>query len=147
MSRLLFGFTVFYAYIAFSQFFLIYYANIPEETLWYYHRLEGSWEGFTWLLLIGRFVLPFILLLPAAAKSNMKLVGVISAWLVIVHFIELHWIIMPTLHHYGMEFHWLDITTLLAIGGVVIGLFFMQLKKENMVANNDPRLEASLNKH
>lgn len=147
MSRLMFGFTVFYAYIAFSQYFLIYYANIPEETLWYYHRLEGSWENFTWLLLVGRFIIPFVLLLPAAAKANMKLVGAISVWIIIVHFIELHWIIMPTIHHHGIHFHWLDITTLLAIGGLVIGLFFQQLKKENMVANNDPKIETSLNKH
>lgn len=147
MSRLFFGFTVFYAYIAFSQFFLIYYANIPEETLWYYHRLEGSWEGFTYLLLIGRFVLPFILLLPAKSKSNMKLVGVVAAWIVVVHFIELHWIIMPTLHHHGMHFHWLDIATLLAIGGLFMGLFFNQFRKENMVSTNDPRFEASMNKH
>lgn len=147
LSKLLFGFTVFYAYIAFSQFFLIYYANIPEETLWYYHRLEGSWEGFTYLLLIGRFVVPFFILLPAASKSNMKLVGIVSAWIVIVHFIELHWIVMPTLHHYGMQFSWIDIATLLGIGGLFMGMFFLQFKKENMVANNDPRLDASMNKH
>ena len=147
LSKMLFGFTVFYAYIAFSQFFLIYYANIPEETLWYYHRLEGSWEGFTYLLLIGRFVIPFLILLPAASKSNMKLVGIVSAWIVIVHFIELHWIVMPTLHHYGMEFSWIDIATLLGIGGLFMGMFFRQFRKENMVANNDPRLDASMNKH
>lgn len=147
LSKLLFGFTVFYAYIAFSQFFLIYYANIPEETLWYYHRLEGSWEGFTYLLLIGRFVVPFFILLPAASKSNMKLVGIVSTWIVIVHFIELHWIVMPTLHHYGMQFSWIDIATLLGIGGLFMGMFFLQFKKENMVANNDPRLDASMNKH
>lgn len=147
LSKLLFGFTVFYAYIAFSQFFLIYYANIPEETLWYYHRLEGSWEGFTYLLLIGRFVVPFFILLPAASKSNMKLIGIVSAWIVIVHFIELHWIVMPTLHHYGIQFSWIDIATLLGIGGLFMGMFFLQFKKENMVANNDPRLDASMNKH
>lgn len=147
MSRLMFGFTVFYAYIAFSQFFLIYYANIPEETLWYYHRMEGNWTFFTWLLLAGRFVLPFILLLPAAAKSNMKLVGIISGWLVVMHFIEVYWIVMPTLHHYGINVHWLDVTTFLAIGGVVMGLFFSKFSKNNMVPSNDPKLEASLNKH
>ena len=147
LSKMLFGFTVFYAYIAFSQFFLIYYANIPEETLWFYHRLEGSWESFTYLLLIGRFVIPFLILLPAASKSNMKLVGIVSAWIVIVHFIELHWIVMPTLHHYGMEFSWIDIATLLGIGGLFMGMFFRQFRKENMVANNDPRLDASMNKH
>lgn len=147
MSKLMFGFTVFYAYIAFSQFFLIYYANIPEETLWYYHRLEGNWTMFTWLLLIGRFVIPFILLLPAASKSNMKLVGAISVWLIIIHFIEMHWIVMPTLHHHGIHFHWLDVTTLLGIGGLFLGLFFYQFKKNKMVAVNDPKFQASLDKH
>ena len=147
LSKMLFGFTVFYAYIAFSQFFLIYYANIPEETLWFYHRLEGNWESFTFLLLIGRFVIPFLILLPAASKNNMKLVGIVSAWIVIVHFIELHWIVMPTLHHHGMHFSWIDIATLLGIGGLFMGMFFRQFRKENMVANNDPRLDASMNKH
>lgn len=147
MSRMLFGFTAFYAYIAFSQFFLIYYANIPEETLWYYHRMEGNWTMFTWLLLFGRFVIPFILMLPAAAKSNMKLVGTLSAWIVVMHFIEIYWIVMPTLHHHGIHIHWMDVTTFLAIGGVVFGLFFNKFRKNNMVANHDPKLEASLNKH
>lgn len=147
MSRLFFGFTAFYAYIAFSQFFLIYYANIPEETLWYYHRLEGSWEGFTFLLLFGRFVVPFIVLIAANAKSNMKIVGAMSVLIVIMHFIEIHWIVMPTLHHYGIAFHWLDISTLLAVGGLFLGLFFWQFRKNNMVATNDPKLAASLGKH
>lgn len=147
MSRLFFGFTVFYAYIAFSQFFLIYYANIPEETLWFYHRLEGSWEGFTYLLLFGRFVIPFIVLLAAKAKSNMKITGAMAILIVVMHFIETYWIIMPALHHYGIEFHWLDVTTLIAIGGLYMGLFFNQFRKKNMVATNDPKLAASLSKH
>ncbi|MEX0822771.1 MAG: hypothetical protein WD008_00195, partial [Balneolaceae bacterium] len=67
-----FGFTIFYAYIAFSQFLLIYYANIPEETLWFYHRLEGSWAIITYSLIIGRFALPFLLLLNREPKHNRK---------------------------------------------------------------------------
>jgi len=147
MTRLFFGFTSFYAYIAFSQFFLIYYANIPEETLWYYHRIEGSWTNFTALLFVGRFVIPFILLLPAAAKSNMKLVAGVSAWVIVMHFIEMYWIVMPTLHTKGIVLHWLDATTFLAIGGIFLGMFFYKFRTRSMVALNDPKLEASMNKH
>ncbi|MEX1122149.1 MAG: hypothetical protein WED82_08460, partial [Balneolales bacterium] len=90
LGILLFGFTVFYAYIAFSQFFLIYYANIPEETMWYYYRLQGTWSFFTYLFLIGRFIIPFILLLGKRAKTNRTLLTVISIGLIVLHFIELH---------------------------------------------------------
>lgn len=146
-GRLMFGFTVFYAYIAFCQFLLIYYANIPEETLWYYHRMEGNWEVFMYSLLIGRFVIPFLVLLSAPAKSNPKVLVGVSIWIMLIHFIELYWIVMPTLHHHGAHFHWMDITSLLGLGGVFFALFFQVLKKGNLIPVNDPDLQESLAKH
>ncbi|MEX2436357.1 MAG: hypothetical protein WD735_06685 [Balneolaceae bacterium] len=142
-----FGFTIFYAYIAFSQFLLIYYANIPEETLWFYHRLEGSWAIVTYSLIIGRFALPFLLLLNREPKHNRKVLTFVSVLILLMHFIELHWIAMPVLHHHGMELSWLDITTFLGLGGIFMGLFFTKFKKHNMVPVNDPQLADSLNKH
>ncbi|MFU8811531.1 MAG: hypothetical protein ACNA78_01115 [Balneolaceae bacterium] len=147
MGAWLFGFTVFYAYIAFSQFLLIYYANIPEETLWFYHRLEGSWEIITYSLLIGRFIIPFILLLNRDRKHSRTLLGVVSVLIIVMHFIELHWIVMPILHHDGFVLSWLDITTLVGLGGIFMGLFFSTLKKNNLVPINDPTLPESLDKH
>ncbi|NBC25977.1 MAG: hypothetical protein GVY08_03880 [Bacteroidetes bacterium] len=142
-----FGFTVFYAYIAFSQFLLIYYANIPEETLWFYHRLEGSWAIITYSLIICRFVIPFILLLNRDKKHSKTLLIVASTLIIVMHLIELHWIVMPVLHHHGMALSWLDITTLLGLGGIFMGLFFGSLKKHSMVPVNDPTLAESLDKH
>jgi len=142
-----FGFTVFYAYIAFSQFLLIYYANIPEETLWFYHRLEGSWAFITYSLLICRFIVPFILLLNRDKKHSKTLLIVVSVLIIFMHLIELHWIVMPVLHHHGMVISWLDITTLLGLGGIFMGLFFSSLKKYKIVPVNDPTLADSLNKH
>lgn len=142
-----FGFTIFYAYIAFSQFLLIYYANIPEETLWFYHRLEGSWAIVSYSLIIGRFALPFLLLLNREPKHNRKVLTFVSVLILLMHFIELHWIAMPVLHHHGMELSWLDITTFLGLGGIFMGLFFTKFKKHNMVPVNDPQLADSLNKH
>jgi len=141
-----FGFTVFYAYIAFSQFLLIYYANIPEETLWYYHRLEGSWETITYMLLFGRFVIPFVLLLNRESKHNELLLKITAVLILVMHFIEIHWIVMPTLHHHGLAISWLDIATLIGLGGIFMGIFFQTFKNNNMVPVNDPNLPDSLHK-
>ncbi|MEX0646665.1 MAG: hypothetical protein WEA56_02175 [Balneolaceae bacterium] len=141
-----FGFTIFYAYIAFSQFLLIYYANIPEETIWYFHRIEGSWEVISYSLLICRFVLPFLLLLNRETKHNRKMLLFVSVLIIVMHFIELHWIVMPVLHHHGVEISWLDITTLLGLGGIFMGLFFTTFKKNNIIPVNDPQLADSLHK-
>ncbi len=140
MGALLFGFTVFYAYIAFSQFLLIYYANIPEETLWYYYRFEGSWIVLAYLFLIGRFVLPFALLLGKKAKSNQKILLGVSLWIILLQFLEMFWIVMPILHKGALSVHWLALTLLLAFFGVSAGLFFRQFAKHSMVPKNDPLL-------
>jgi hypothetical protein len=142
-----FGFTVFYAYIAFSQFLLIYYANIPEETLWYYHRLEGSWAVVTYALLFGRFLIPFVLLLNRDSKHNHKLLIFVSVLVLVMHITELHWIVMPIISYSGISVSWLDFTTLIGLGGIFMGLFFTTLKKHNLVPVNDPTLSDSLNKH
>jgi len=147
MGAWFFGFTVFYAYIAFSQLLLIYYANIPEETLWYYHRLEGSWAFVSYSLLSGRFILPFILLLNRDSKHSKKMLIFVSVLVLFMHFVELYWIAMPILNHHGVHVSWMDITTLFGLGGIFFGLFFQRFKKHNMVPVNDPKLAGSLDKH
>ena len=147
LGGLLFGFTVFYAYIAFSQFLLIYYANLPKETLWFYYRFEGSWVVLAWLFLIGRFIIPFVLLLGKKAKTNYKLLMAVSIWILILQFLEIFWIVMPILHEGAFSFHWLDITLLVAFFGISSGLFFRQFARHSMVPKNDPLLAESLNKH
>ncbi len=142
-----FGFTVFYAYIAFSQFLLIYYANIPEETLWFYHRLEGSWSIVTYSLLIFRFIVPFVLLLNRDTKHNDKLLVITSVMVIVMHIVEMHWIVMPVFSHGGVALSWIDIATFIGLGGIFMGLFFQRLRKHNLVPVNDPKLGDSLSKH
>ncbi len=141
-----FGFTVFYAYIAFSQFLLQYYANIPEETLWFYFRMEGSWAVITYMLLFGRFVIPFFLLLNRDTKHNKTLLIITSVLVLVMHYIEFNWIVMPVLHGEGFTFSWLDVTTLVGLGGIFMGMFFQTFKNNNMVPVNDPNLPDSLHK-
>ncbi|MDG5765972.1 hypothetical protein QA596_00745 [Balneolales bacterium ANBcel1] len=147
LGAFLFGFSVFYAYIAFSQFLLIYYANIPEATLWFYYRFEGNWIVLAWLFLIGRFVIPFVLLLKRKAKTNYKLLMGVSLWIIALQFLEMFWIVMPILHQGAFSIHWLDIALLLAFFGISAGLFFRQFGKHSMIPKNDPLLTESLNKH
>jgi hypothetical protein len=142
-----FGFTVFYAYIAFSQFLLIYYANIPEETLWFYHRMEGSWAFVTYMLLICRFVIPFIVLLNRDSKHHYKLLVFVSVLVIVMHVIEIHWIVMPVFNHGGVSLSWLDFATFIGLGGIFMGLFFQRFKNHNIVPVNDPKLGESLSKH
>lgn len=143
----LFGFTVFYAYIAFSQFLLIFYASIPEETVWFLERFNGGYEYLAYFYLFGRFVIPFILLLPKRAKSNFKLVTGVSVLILAAHLVELYWIVMPVLHHHGFHFDWITITSFFGLGGVFLGLFFYKFKQNKMIPVNDPKLGDSLNKH
>ena len=70
VGKFLFAFTAFWAYIAFSQFFLMWYANLPEETIWYKARIEGSWKSVSILLMAGHFVAPFFYLMGRAVKRR-----------------------------------------------------------------------------
>lgn len=143
-----FAFTIFYAYIAFSQFLLIYYANLPEETLWFYHRLEGGYQYIAYGLLIFRFALPFFTLLNRSAKYNRTILAVVSGIVLTIHFAELFWIIMPALpDSHGLSFSWMDITAFVGLGGIFFGLFFKKFQQHSLIPLNDPKLEDSLSKH
>ena len=92
IGKLLFGFVVFWAYIAFSQYLLIWYANIPEETVYFRERWEGSWKIVSLVLMFGHFVVPFIALLPRDAKRDMWRLGSVAALLLVVHYVDLYWL-------------------------------------------------------
>jgi len=70
LAKFLFSFTIFWGYMAFSQYFLIWYANIPEETIFFRHRWEGSWKYISLLLVFGQFLIPFLALMTRAGKRN-----------------------------------------------------------------------------
>ena len=78
MGKLAFAFTVFWAYIAFSQWFLIWYGNIPEETIWMITRAQGVWASTRWLMVALLFVIPFIFLMPASAKRNPRMLMLVG---------------------------------------------------------------------
>src|SRR5918993_1902996 len=116
IGKFLFAFTVFWTYIAFSQFFLIWYGNLPEETIWYRERMEGSWMTVSLFLMAGHFVAPFFYLMGRAVKRRDSTLAAGGAWLLAMHYVDLYWQVMPTLHPEGFSPSVLDVAALLAVG-------------------------------
>ena len=149
LGKLLFAFTVFWAYIAFSQFFLIWYANIPEETNWFLSRLHGTdlnpadWRPATMLLAIGHFAVPFFFLMPRTIKRNRVLLLIGALWMLAMHLWDVFWLVMPNLHR-EMTFSLLDLTSLLGVGGLFIALVSWLMGRGALLPTRDPRLVESL---
>ena len=144
LGKWLFAFTVFWAYIAFSQYLLIWYANIPEETVWFRHRLEGGWRFFSATLLFGHFLLPFLVLLPRAAKRNLKVLGATSGFVLLMHFVDIYWLIMPALQEQGPAFHWIELAAPVAIGSTLALVFWAKMRSAAIAAVGDPRFGQGL---
>jgi hypothetical protein len=144
VGKLLFAFTAFWAYIAFSQFLLIWYANLPEETIWYKARLEGSWKTMSILLMAGHFGVPFFYLMGRAVKRRGSTLAVGGAWLLAMHFVDLYWQVMPTLHPEGVRASALDVAAFVAIGGCFVAAASWLMRRQALVPLRDPRLAESL---
>ena len=147
LGKLMFGFIVFWSYIAFSQYFLIWYSNIPEETVWFTHRWVGSWKYVSLLIVFGHFVLPFSVLLGRAAKRNFKVMAAMACWLLFIHVVDMYWLIFPTLHHHGVHLSWIDAVVVIGIGGIFVSTFWKRFVQNPIVPVQDPYLEQSRNFH
>jgi hypothetical protein len=144
VGKFLFAFTAFWAYIGFSQFFLVWYANLPEETIWFKARLEGSWKTVSIILMVGHFGVPFLYLMGRAVKRRGSTLAVGGAWLLAMHFLDLYWQIMPTLHPEGIRPSVLDIAAFFAVGGCFVAAASWLMRRQALVPIRDPRLDESL---
>lgn len=147
LGALLFAFINFWAYIAFSQFMLIWYANLPEETNWFIARYQGGWMFVSFLLIIVHFVVPYATLLSQPAKMDPKKLKFISIWILGAHLIDLVWLIMPNLKNgsYSIFSVVLQFSFTVAIVGLLILIIYYKSKKINLVPIKDPKLEKGLN--
>ncbi len=144
IGKFLFAFTAFWAYIAFSQFFLVWYANLPEETIWFKPRLEGSWKAVSILLMAGHFGVPFFYLMGRDVKRRGWTLAVGGAWILAMHFLDLYWQVMPTLHPEGVRPSALDFAAFVAIGGCFVAAAGWLMRRQALVPLRDPRLAESL---
>ncbi|RJP62501.1 MAG: quinol:cytochrome C oxidoreductase [Ignavibacteriales bacterium] len=144
LGALLFAFTNFWAYIAFSQYMLIWYANIPEETVWMLQRWHGSWKIVSVGLVFIRFIVPYAALLSQPSKSNPKRLLWASIWILFAHLFDLYWLIMPTFNHGAAVFSWIELAFPTMAVGLVVLLFYYKSRRNNIIPIGDPKLKRGL---
>lgn len=120
LGNLLLTFVVFWAYIAFSQFFIIWIADVPQEVAWYVPRVGGSWGWLALVVLAGQFALPFLLLLLRSVKRWPGALAAVGGWLLVMHYLDVYWLVLPQLHPGGIHAHWLDLAGIALVGGAAL---------------------------
>jgi hypothetical protein len=144
VGKLMFGFTVFWTYIAFAQYFLIWYGNMPEETQFYLLRRNGDWYAMSILLPILYFVVPFFLLLPRAHKRSPRWMGFIAAWILAMHAYDLYWQILPTLHTDTIRVSWMDVAAPVCLYSVVLLSALWGFQRLPLIPIRDARLHETI---
>ena len=151
LGKYLFAFTVFWTYIAFSQYMLIWYGNLPEETVWFEHRLIHGWENVTYSLIWFHFILPFFILIPRFTKRILPVLAIMCVWLLVMHWIDLWWLIKPNLYvatgneaYEHAAIYWTDITLWLGFVGIFAGATLWRASRHSITPYNDPYFNFSL---
>jgi hypothetical protein len=144
VGKLMLAFTAFWGYIGFSQFMLIWIANLPEEIPFYVVRLEKDWAAIGAVLIIFHFFVPFFTLLSKNLKRKPQRLAIVGAYILLVHFIDLYWLIIPTLTPDHRSFHWTLITAFLGVGGVAVATALWVARGRYTIPVKDPFLSVSL---
>jgi hypothetical protein len=140
---MLFAFTIFWAYVGFSQFMLIWYANLPEETAWFKMRFAGGWGTVSWTLLFGHFVIPFFGLLSRHIKRNKTLLAFWCFWMLAMVYVDMYWLVLPTID-VEPDLRPMDLLAVLGLLSALVAGAARQAGKKNLIPTKDPRLEQSL---
>ncbi|HUP57320.1 MAG TPA: molybdopterin oxidoreductase [Bdellovibrionota bacterium] len=147
LGKFMFAFTIFWAYISFSQFMLIWYANLPEETGYFIRRFHSGWAYVSLFLLVGKFMTPFFLLMPRDAKRREGLLMGVAIFMLVAQWIDMMWVVQPEFFKEGPQFGLIEagVTAgFLGLFGLAVARF---LGKYNVVAIGDPRLVESVHHH
>lgn len=148
LGKFIFAFSIFWTYIWFSQFMLIYYANIPEETVYFIQRLRTppySWIFFANLLL--NFVLPFLLLMTRDAKRHIAMLKLVCPIVVVGHWFDFYNMVTPGVMQVYGRLGFLEIGLFMVFGAAFLFVVLNALSRVNLVAKNHPMMSESLNHH
>ncbi len=147
LGALLFAFTCFWAYIAFSQYMLIWYANIPEETSYLFRRLRGDWLSVSIVLALVRFAIPFFVLLSRRAKMHPRILLWVSVLILGGQLLDLYWLVMPEMHREHPVLGWQELGPPLLVSGALMLFVSRFLGRHAAIAVGDPLLEESRRFH
>jgi len=161
LGKLLFAFgMVFWAYIAYSQYMLQWYGNLPEETVWWQARasgvpaeqaaeehlgyVPGAWNAWSFFLLAAHFMIPFVAIISRVPKRRKVFLGIAAAWMLFMGWFDLFWLVMPIFHPESAAFALTDFLTLVGFVGLFVGFVALRLRNLALVPLRDPRLDESL---
>ncbi|HJQ96847.1 MAG TPA: hypothetical protein VJ826_00970 [Candidatus Polarisedimenticolaceae bacterium] len=144
LGKLVFAFTVFWAYIGFSQYMLMWYANLPEETVWYKARQTGGWTAVSVFLIFGHFLVPFLALMSRNVKRRLPTLVAGASWMLFMHYVDLTWLIRPAHSPGVVPLSLMDLATFVGIGGLFGAALVRRLAAHALVPVNDPRLHESV---
>lgn len=144
LGKLLFAFVIFWGYMAFSQYMLIWYANLPEETEWYRPRNSGAWGVMSLVLLFGHLFIPFLGMMSREIKRRKALLGFWAMWLLVVHWLDVYWLAMPALTPNRVPLGLMDLACLAGVGCLFVAGVIWVGTAAALVPVKDPRLAESL---
>jgi hypothetical protein len=144
LGRLLLTFTIFWTYTAFFQLLILWSADRPEEVDFYLKRIHGPWRTVTAVLVLVQFAIPFLLLLNYQLKRVPFALATLAIWLLVAHYIDVHWLIVPELSRSGSPYSFLDLGAVLAVGGVTVAFAVYRLRGRYLFPINDEALPRAL---
>lgn len=146
LGNLLLAFVMLWAYMAFSQFLIIWCGNLTEEIPWYLHRTRGGWQFVAIVLIVFHFFLPFFALLFRDVKRRERSLVVVAALVLVMHWVDLVWLVAPApvFGHHGISVHWLDVIVPVGLGAAWMAVFLGHVKAKPLVPQADPRLAEAL---
>jgi hypothetical protein len=143
-GKFLLAFTMIWAYFNFSQFLIIWSANLPEEIPWYLERMSHGWQWVSLGLLVGQFFLPFFLLLSRDLKRTAGRVAKVALFVLLMRYVDFFWNLAPAMHREAPVVHWIDLATLVGLGGVWLAMFAWQYRARPLLPVGDPYLRDAL---
>jgi hypothetical protein len=138
LGKLMLAFVMLWAYLAFSQFLIIWAGNLPEEIPWYLRRLHGPWGGVSIFLAIGHFVLPFLLLLSQDLKKRPGMLARVAMFIIAMRLVDVIWLVGPQFRESGFPIHWMDIAVPVGLAGLWLFVFVRHLRSRALLPFNDP---------
>jgi hypothetical protein len=144
LGKLMFAFVCFWAYIAFSQFMLIWIANKPEENPWYAVRIGSAYLPVALALLFGKFAIPFFVLLSKRIKTRPVALSCVAAWILCMQYVDIYWLVMPVLRPESGLPWWTDLAALVGVGGLSLAVFLIRAEGHPPLPVRDPYLAESL---
>lgn len=146
LGNMLFALTMVWAYLTLSQFLIIWSGNLPEEIPYYRARSEEGWHLLTWVLILGRFFIPFFLLLAQVTKRSARTIMLVSCWILAMHVLDVFWQVVPSFERGSLlsSLKWTDLAALLGVVGVWLASFASQVKKGALVPTHDTRLSEKM---